>query len=126
MVAIKTYQGQKATFYIQAKGNNAGRPLKKPIPNCFAVTTEIQNAFEIVYCLYRAKVFNFYIIGSVIPFIRIGDVKQLVKAAFRDSKFYDPRKLATLEKIDLQIVLLHKQIEQLQKMQFVLAQQAKQ
>ena len=35
---IKTYSGQEADFYIQAKGLNAGRPLKNPKANCFAVT----------------------------------------------------------------------------------------
>jgi len=82
MFVIKTYQTDKpmkADFYIQSKGLHAGRPLKEPIANCFAVTSENKTLFELVYALYIAKEFEYFIIGSVIPFIRIGDVESLIK-----------------------------------------------
>lgn len=75
---IKTYNGQAATFYIQAKGLNAGKPLKQPIPNSFAVNTEIEHAFELVYSLWNAGLFKNHIGGSCIPYIRLSAVKKLL------------------------------------------------
>lgn len=81
MYRISCYNPQrhkKASFYIQAKGLHSGRPLTDPIPNSFAVFTELPYLKELVYALYTAKKFEYFIYGSVVPFIRIGDVKTLL------------------------------------------------
>jgi hypothetical protein len=121
MIEIKTYNGQEATFYIQAKGLHSGRPLKNPIPNSFAVTTDIKNAYEIVYSLWKAKSFYYFIGGSVVPFIRITDVKKIVFAAINKADNYNKKQLEQLNKIDLHIDNLNKQIELLKQMQIGLA-----
>lgn len=118
---IKTYNGQIATFYIQAKGLHSGRPLKKAIPNSFAVTTDIKNAYEIVYSLWKAKDFNPFIGGSVVPFIRIADVKKIVLSAIDKCDQYNQKNLESLCKIDSHINNLNKQIELLKEMQISLA-----
>lgn len=100
MFVIKTHQPTKPTkadFYIQSKGLHAGRPLKQPIANCFAVCTNESNLFELVYALYVAKAFDFYIIGSVVPFIRIGEVERLIKEYLPKANV---KILLALEKID--------------------------
>lgn len=87
----------KADFYIQSKGKHAGRPLKKPIPNCFAVSSDISNLFEIVYALYVAKRFNYIQIGSVIPFIRIKEAEKLIIEHVPKA---DKKALLALNKVD--------------------------
>ena len=119
MITLKTYSGQTADFYIQNKGLNSGQPLKKPIRNCFAVTTDVPNAFEICYGLYRSSSYRSFIIGSVIPFIRKDDVLRIVDPAFK--KTYDVKKLKAIGLIDQQIELANKKIEKLKQLQKALA-----
>ena len=121
MTTIKTYNGQEATFYIQSKGLHSGRPLKNPIPNCFAVITDTPNAYEIVYSLWKGKAFYNQIIGSVIPFIRISDIKKIVISAIDKADRYNQKNLEKLELIDKNIETLHKQIALLKEMQTAIA-----
>ena len=86
MYRIVTYNPQrpvKASFYIQSKGLHSGRPLVDPIPNCFAVTTELPYLKELVYALYTARKFEHFIIGTVVPFIHLGNVKMLLDESLR-------------------------------------------
>lgn len=66
------------SFFIQTKGEHSGRPLKKPIPNCCAVYSEIPNLYEIVFLLFKGKEFHPHVIGSVIPFIRLDDLQKVI------------------------------------------------
>ena len=118
---IKTYSGQKADFYIQAKGLKAGRPLKEPKANSFAVTTNIDNAYEIVFSLWKGKAFRCDIIGSVIPFIRISAVKKIVSRALSNIDKYDEKHLKAIEAIDNQVDNLEAQIKLLKEYQVMLA-----
>ena len=120
MIHLKSYSGQQdAKFYIQCKGNHSGRPLKDPIPNSFAVYTDVPNAFEIIYGLYKSRTFQTRIIGSVVPFIRKRDLMEILEPAFKKS--YDPKKLEAIALIDKQIENELKRIELLKKMQRALA-----
>ncbi len=73
---------QKPHFYALNKGMNSGKPLLQPCPNCFKIEAETEDFKEILYwvsfALWRSKAFHPYLIGSVIPFIRISDYKQLI------------------------------------------------
>jgi len=115
-MTIKTYNGQKADFYIQAKGLHAGRPMKNPIPNCFAVNTEVENAFEVVSSLWIGQSFKYYIGGSCCPFIRIGDVKRIVIPAIESSYQVETKQLKTIELIDKNIEILEKKIKLMQEL----------
>ena len=120
MTILKTYSGQQdADFFIQCKGNHSGRPLKTPIPNCFAVYTDVDHAFEIVYSLYKARRFTRYIIGSVVPFIRKRDLLDIIVPAFKQN--YNPIRLAGVKAIDIHVQELEKQIEKLKLLQGRLA-----
>jgi restriction endonuclease S subunit len=70
----------KPSFWIQCKGEHSGRPLKKPIPNCFAVYTEEPFLFEYCYMLWKTGKFKASIIGSVIPFIRKKEMEEVLKS----------------------------------------------
>tara|TARA_R110001632_G_scaffold13990_2_gene47461 strand:+ start:6042 stop:6419 length:378 start_codon:yes stop_codon:yes gene_type:complete len=119
MINLKTYSGQKADFYIQNKGLHAGRPLTKPIRNCFAVDTDVPNAFKICYALYRSNSYRSSILGSVIPFIRKRDVLDLIKPAL--NKDHDVKKLNAICLIDQQIKIATEQIEKFKQLQKALA-----
>tara|TARA_R110000737_G_scaffold57476_1_gene82823 strand:- start:550 stop:942 length:393 start_codon:yes stop_codon:yes gene_type:complete len=120
-MTISTYNTEKGTFYIQSKGLNAGRPLKTPMVNSFVVKTDIKNAYEIVYSLWKSNVFEKYIVGSVIPFIKIKDVKNIVLKAIENSELYDENKLNELNRLDLVIDNANKKIQLIKQMQKVLA-----
>jgi hypothetical protein len=75
-------QISKPHFFVLCKGINSGKPLLLPCPNSFTIQTESEEFKEalywISYALWRTKAFHPVLIGSVIPFIRIGDYKQLI------------------------------------------------
>lgn len=85
-MTIKTfhpnYKPAKYEFYIQSRGLHSGRPLKDSIPNCFVITLKSEHEkdqyFNLVQALFEPQKFRQYIIGSVIPMIRIGDVKKVI------------------------------------------------
>lgn len=65
-------------IFILSKGNNAGKPLRRPCPNCFTLYTseELTDTFYwMLYGLFLSKKFKPYIKGSAVPYIRIGDAK---------------------------------------------------
>jgi hypothetical protein len=73
---------RKPHFFVLNKGLNSGKPLLNPCPNCFKIETDNEDFKEqlywISYSLWRAKAFHPHLIGSVIPFIRIGSFKKLI------------------------------------------------
>ena len=77
---------RKPHFYALNKGMNSGKPLLSHCPNCFKIEAETEEFKEMLYwvsfALWRVKAFHPYLIGSVIPFIRIGDYKQLICEKF--------------------------------------------
>lgn len=66
-------------FFILNKGLNSGKPLKDPCPNCFVCITPTESHKDYMYWLcfglWKSKSFHYFLKGSVIPFITIGDVK---------------------------------------------------
>jgi len=73
---------RKPHFFVLNKGMNSGKPLTSFCPNSFKVEATNEEVKEILYwvsfALWRAKAFHPYLVGSVIPFIRIGDFSQLI------------------------------------------------
>jgi len=121
MLKLSKYKGQKADFYIQSHGLHAGRPLKKPIPNCFAVKTKRQNAFEIVFCLYKGRAFEYFICGSVIPFIRKFEIEPFLKKEFeKDLKL---ELLDRILKADELLKNLENQIKLVKQLQYATARE---
>lgn len=123
MIEIRVYkEGVKADFYIQSHGDkNAGRPLKEPTRNCFAVKTDIPCAYDIIYVLWKGKMFNNLIIGSVIPFIRLCDIKPVLREYFL--KQYCSKKINAINQIANLIEEQNKKVKLLEEYRFVLAVQ---
>jgi hypothetical protein len=78
---IKTYTGgQHGThvFFILSRGNNSGKPLNEPCPNCFVCecssAEEKEKAYWLFYALWQGKECEQLLVGSVIPFIRKNDL----------------------------------------------------
>lgn len=89
---IRTYTGAPAEpragehiFFIQSHGYNAGRPLKNPIRNCWEVRTERSADFEILYIIFESKILLPFVGGSVIPFIRLSDYKNIISPILKNA-----------------------------------------
>ena len=72
-------------FFILNKGNNSGKPLLSPCPNCFVIQFQCEENKEqlywLLYSLWQSKSFYPYLRGSVIPFIVLRDVKECLADA---------------------------------------------
>ena len=66
-------------FFILNKGNNSGKPLLSPCPNCFVIQfkceEEKEQIYWLLYSLWQSKAFYPLLRGSVIPFVVLRDVK---------------------------------------------------
>lgn len=64
-------------FFILNKGMNTGKPLNNPCPNCFVIifqcSEDLENMESICKSLWRIKFWHQFLIGSVIPYVRIND-----------------------------------------------------
>lgn len=118
---IQTYTGtqQSGSFYIQSKGLNAGRPLRNPIRNCFVVYTDDELLFEKVYSLYVGKYFEYYLHGSVIPFICIDDVRCTIEDALTKNH-YNEKELQAVRNVDEMLDNLNKKIQLYKSLQVAL------
>lgn len=106
---IKTHQVgrtyQKPHFFILNKGLNSGKPFTAPVRNSFVVSKETieqkEALFHLSYMLLEAKCYRFYLKGSVIPFIYIADVKNLL---IKNSRYFGQEdfqtKLKALKKVE--------------------------
>lgn len=89
---IKKYNGTPTEakpgefiFYIQSHGNNSGRPLLVPIRNCWVVRTSRSVDYEIMYIVFESKILEPFIGGSVIPFLRLSDYKNIIKPILQNA-----------------------------------------
>jgi hypothetical protein len=79
----KKYSGEY--FFILSKGNNAGKPLVNPCANCFVFLAK--DAFEkeqfywLCYGLWEGGFFRQFLTGSVISFIHLDDLRQVITSA---------------------------------------------
>lgn len=97
-ITVKQFSGQPLppfSFPVLCKGQNSGKPLDTTCPNCFIVTCandqEMQLFKQVSWALWTSKRFEFWLRGSVIPFITISDYSRLllataVKAAANPNK----------------------------------------
>lgn len=73
---------QQYVFFIQSKGDNAGRPAFKPWVNCFIAICPSKELFDfyfwLCYGLHQTGKFKTYHRGSVVQFINISDVQSLM------------------------------------------------
>lgn len=112
---------EAASFYVQAKGSKAGRPLASPIPNCWAVYSDLPHLRQIAYSIYKSRLLSTMRVGSVIPFIRLREYRRVLLKAADLHAAYDPKSLEVLTLIDERIDLMRQQLQNLAKYQAALA-----
>lgn len=125
---VSTYtsgqQRPQNSFYVLCKGENAGKPLYEPCPNCFTVrcssATDAQFWYFLSWGLWKSQSFRVYLRGSVIPFIRICDYSAVIAHAGK-SAAAKPEKLQEAIKTMQSI----EDYEQLAKQKLALLAQAK-
>jgi len=99
------------------KGLHSGRPLRKPIQNCVAVYTDNELLFDLVYLLYKGRKFESDIIGSVVPFIRIDDLRKVISAGLQKYSSDKEKYLTQNAAIDQLISMYQEKIKTLQSLQ---------
>lgn len=66
-------------FFILNKGLNSGKPLEEPCPNCFVIvfsnTEDRESHYWTAFSLWKSQFWHRFLVGSVIPFLRISDFK---------------------------------------------------
>lgn len=116
-VKILTYnpKNQKSDFefYALSKGLNSGKPLDIPCPNCFVISCRNAQDLDIyrslLFGLWQTKAFHPFLVGSVIPFIRISDFKNFVAEQIAHLQNKEPafkndiRKVKALEQKEKQM-----------------------
>lgn len=105
-------------FFVLSKGNNAGKPMECPCPNCFVVITnnlqEREYFYWLCYGLWVGGFFRPFLCGSVISFLRIAELNQVIrhansKAALRREALMSSIKI--LNKLSAQHDNLIKQVQ---------------
>jgi len=120
----------KEHFFILNKGLNSGKPLEKPCPNCYVCfcnsEEERNQLYWLMFGLWQGKTFHPELVGSVIPFIRIVDVKSILsdaisKMQIQPEKF--SKNLSAVRQINEHAKNLEKQIQTLSQLKITLVRQ---
>jgi hypothetical protein len=81
---IKTHRKDtlynKPHLFILNKGMNSGKPQDDPFVNSFVIIfsneEDRESIFLVAYSLWKTKFWHPFLIGSVIPFLRLPDFKK--------------------------------------------------
>ncbi|MDD5150629.1 MAG: hypothetical protein PHC28_09120 [Flavobacterium sp.] len=81
---IKTHRKDtlynKPHLFVLNRGMNSGKPQKEQFTNSFVIIFEkeedCENLFFVAYSLWQTKFWHQFLIGSVIPFLRLLDFKK--------------------------------------------------
>jgi hypothetical protein len=69
----------KPHLFVLNKGMNSGKPQKEAFTNSFVIIFQnehdCENIFFIAYSLWQTKFWHPFLVGSVIPFLRLPDFK---------------------------------------------------
>lgn len=70
----------KPHIFILNKGLNSGKPQKEPFTNSFVLIfqneEDCENIYWITFSLWKSKFWHQFLIGSVIPFLRLHEFKK--------------------------------------------------
>ena len=111
-------------FFILNKGNHSGKPMNDPCPNCFVCICSTEEEKEMLYWLVmglcQGRVFEKYLCCSVIPFVRINDVKKTLNwLSFNHTAkiIQYKKKVIAIQKVQQARNNLLQQLQQLQTLQ---------
>jgi hypothetical protein len=69
----------KPHLFVLNKGMNSGKPQKESFTNSFVIIfqneEDCESVFFIAYSLWQTKFWHPFLVGSVIPFLRLPDFK---------------------------------------------------
>jgi hypothetical protein len=103
-------------FFLLSKGLNAGKPLDKPCPNCFVLFAkseeEKNQLYWLCFGLWQSRFFQPFLTGSVIPFIRLDDLKTVISEALSkvESKEFD-KSISVMQDLEKYQLSIAKQME---------------
>lgn len=105
-------------FFILNRGLNSGKPLDKPCPNCFVCICNSDEQktqiYWLLFGLWQGKNFHPYLVGSVIPFIHINDVKNVLSSAVL-KMVHQPEKfnknITAIRQVNEHALLIKRQLE---------------
>lgn len=90
-------------FFILNRGLNSGKPSKTPWVNSFVCLcndeAEMDFHYWLLFGLWKAKYFHQYLVGSVIPLIRLGDLYSVIKHQGEAIKLNQSEYMKTISKI---------------------------
>ncbi|GAA4764285.1 MULTISPECIES: DUF6943 family protein [Flavobacterium] len=70
----------KPHLFVLNKGLNSGKPQKEPFTNSFVLIfqneEDCENIYWVTFSLWKSKFWHQFLIGSVIPFIRLQEFKK--------------------------------------------------
>lgn len=114
-------------FFILNKGNHSGKPMYDPCHNCFVCICSTEEEKEMLYWLVmglcQGRVFEQYLCGSVIPFVRINDVKKALNwlSFNHTAKLVQyKKKVIAIQKVQQAKNTILQQLQSLQSLQKVL------
>lgn len=114
----KSHKSSPYEFYVLSKGNNSGKPLNTPCPNCFVCICESeeqkQQLFWLFYGLWQGAYFHPFLTGSVISFIRLPDLKQVIRAAIYKMEMNPQqftKNISVLQLLEQRSKVIHEQIK---------------
>jgi hypothetical protein len=119
-LTIKTHKMKNTCtgnyFFLLSKGLNAGKPLDKPCPNCFVLFAkseeEKNQLYWLCFGLWQGRFFHPFLTGSVIPFIRLNDLKTVISEALSKvvTKEFD-KSISAIQDLEKYQLSIAKQME---------------
>jgi hypothetical protein len=100
MKLMTTKPDHKPALFIQCKGLHSGRPLLSYIPNSFSLYTTDPLAFAKCTCLFYSRIYERYLLGTVIPYIRLADTYVVLSLGFEHLDLQPKPQLDAIYKIE--------------------------
>jgi hypothetical protein len=104
-------------FFVLNKGENSGKPLRQPCPNCYVVLTETAYTADYLFWLswgmWQGKAFHPYLRGSVIEYVTIGDYRKLLMNTYLQSLLHTEavsKAIKTLQNVSNTEIAIRKQL----------------
>jgi hypothetical protein len=117
----------KPHLFLLNKGMNSGKPQKEPFTNSFVVIFDLEqdceNLYFVAYSLWQTKFWHPFLVGSVIPFLRLPDFKNefIPKASFMMAEHEEHKKnVAALKLLEQKEKQFHENINLINDMRRVI------
>lgn len=124
----KKYSGH--IFYILNKGNNSGKPMEQPCPNCFVCECETEEEKEqlywLIFGLWQGKIFHQKLLGSVIPYIRLKCLKEVIQLGIKKYQANHEKakkNITKIQQIENQMKKIMKQFQLMQQLKITLVRE---